>query len=87
MALSLHSLKFDKVKIIQWGVFLALMAVFAGCFWVYYDITNQLERTTTTTTTTQVTVNEANLNKALDAQQNREQNYRTPPLVPSDPFQ
>lgn len=87
MKLSFDSYKGDSAKLIQWIVFIGLIAAIAWCFWVYYDTTQKLKETATAGEATPATVNEANLNKALEAQQQREENYQTPPLVSYDPFQ
>ncbi|GEM_PF-2304026 len=77
----------DQAKLIQWAVFIAVIAVFAWTFWVYWDTTQKLEQIADNGTVPPMTVNEEKLNEVLAAEENRTQNFATPPAIPYDPFQ
>lgn len=77
----------EPTKKIQWVVFAILLITLAWCFWVYYDTTNQIEKTGTSNAAPPATLNESKLNQILATMEQRQERYITPPVISYDPFQ
>jgi len=76
----------DTPKLIQWVVFIAIIAAFGWCFWIYWSTTQSLKETGTSTTTPPATINQQKLDEVLAADRTRAQNFATPPSIPYNPF-
>jgi len=77
----------EPTKKIQWAVFAILLGTLAWCFWVYYDTTNQIEKTGTSNAAPPATLNETKLNQILAEIGERQEKFNTSPLISYDPFQ
>lgn len=77
----------DPAKLIQIIVFIALVAALGWCFWVYYDISQKIEKTGTSSVVPPTNVNEAKINEVLDKLDQRQVIFNAQINISYDPFQ